>query len=83
MHQKTLKIDFFVIFRNLQKKLPICKKKYAKILYTGRAVVTNVEKKVKTEMWKFFGSAKVHPDCNCRVLRTASVVCTADVSKFM
>ena len=43
MHQKTLEIDFFVIFRNLQKKLPICKKKYAKILKSVRAVVTDVE----------------------------------------
>ena len=47
MHEKRSKIDFFVNFRKLQKKLPICKKKYAKILNSVRAVVTDVEKKVK------------------------------------
>ena len=55
MHQKTPKIDFFAIFRNLQKKVPICKKKYAKILNSVRAVVTDVEKKVKRISRNFFG----------------------------
>ena len=48
MHEKCFKIDFFVIFRNLQKKLPIFKKRYAEILHTGGTVVTDVEKKVKS-----------------------------------
>ena len=64
MHEKWFKIDFFANFRKLQKKLPICKKKYAEILHTTRAVVTNVEKKVKPINRIFFGSAKVAPDCN-------------------
>jgi hypothetical protein len=57
-------ILFFAIFRNLQKKVPICKKKYAKILNSVRAVVTDVEKKVKPRTRIFFGSAKVAPDCS-------------------
>ena len=44
MHEKCFKIDFFANFRKLQKKLPICKKRYAEILNVARAVVTNVEK---------------------------------------
>ena len=55
MHQKTLKIDFFPIFRNLQKKLPFCKKKFTKILNSVRAVVTDIEKKVKRRSRNFFG----------------------------
>ena len=64
MHEKRSKIDFFVNFRKLQKKLPICKKKYVKILNSVRAVVTDVEKKVKSNNRIFFGSAKVAPDCS-------------------
>ena len=64
MHEKWFKIDFFANFRKLQKKLPICKKKYTKILNVARAVVTNVEKKVKSTNRIFFGSAKVAPDCS-------------------
>ena len=56
MHEKRFKIDFFVNFRKLQKKLPICKKRYAEILNTARAVVTIVEKKVKRRNRIFFGS---------------------------
>ena len=63
MHEKRFKIDFFANFRKLQKKLPICKKKYAEILNVDRAVVTSREKKVKSNIRIFFGSAKVHPDC--------------------
>ena len=48
-------VFFFAIFRNLQKKLPICKKKYIKILNSVRAVVTDVEKKVKRRIRIFFG----------------------------
>ena len=44
MHEKCFKIDFFANFRKLQKKLTICKKRYAEILNVDRAVVTNVEK---------------------------------------
>ena len=47
MHEIIFKIDFFAIFRKLQKKLPICKKKYAKILNVARAVVARVEKNQK------------------------------------
>ena len=64
MHEKWLKINFFANFRKLQKKLPICKKKYAEILHTTRAVVTNVEKKVKPINRIFFTSAKVAPGCS-------------------
>ena len=56
MHEKWFKIDFFANFRKLQKKLPICKKKYAEILNTARAVVTIVEKYVKRRNRIFFGS---------------------------
>ena len=66
MHEKCFKIDFFVNFRKLQKKLPICKKKYAEILDVDRAVVTSVEKKFKSTSRIFFGSAKVAPDCNAK-----------------
>ena len=45
MHEQRLKIDFFVNFQKLQKKLLIRKKKYAEILNVARAVVTSVEKK--------------------------------------
>ena len=44
MLEKCFKIDFFVNFRKLQKKLPIFKKKYAEILHVPRVVVTIVEK---------------------------------------
>ena len=44
MHEKCFKIDFFANFRKLQKKLLICKKKYAEILNVARAVVAIVEK---------------------------------------
>ena len=64
MHEKCFKINFFANFRKLQKKVPICKKKYTKILHTAHAVVTNVEKKVKSRNRIFFGSAKVAPDCS-------------------
>ena len=64
MHEKWFKIDFFANFRKLQKKLLICKKKYAEILHTTRAVVTNVEKKVKSTNRIFFTSAKVAPGCS-------------------
>ena len=66
MHEKCFKITFFANFRKLQKKLPICKKKFAEILNVARAVVTNVEKKVKPINRIFFGSAKVAPDCSFR-----------------
>ncbi len=64
MHEKWFKIDFFVNFRKLQKKLPICKKRYDKIINVARAVVTSVEKKVKPIIRIFFTSAKVVPHCN-------------------
>ena len=41
MHEKCFKIIFFANFRKLQKKLPICKKKYTKILNSVHAVVTD------------------------------------------
>ena len=63
MHEKCFKITFFAIFRKLQKKLSICKKKFVKILNVARAVVANVEKKVKPRNRIFFTSAKVAPDC--------------------
>ena len=63
MHEKCFKIDFFAIFRKLQKKLPICKKRYAEILHNGGAVVTNVEIKSNRHNRIFFGSAKVAPGC--------------------
>ena len=63
MHEKRFKIDFFANFRKLQKKLPICKKRYAEILNVARAVVTSVEKKSNRHNRIFFTSAKVHPDC--------------------
>ena len=56
MHEKRSKIDFFVNFRKLQKKLPICKKRYAEILNVARTVVTNVEKNEKRIDRNFFGS---------------------------
>ena len=58
MHEKCFKIIFFANFRKLQKKLPICKKRYAEILRTGGAIVRNVEKskinrqkKIKFPVW--------------------------------
>ena len=63
MHEKRSKIDFFVHFRKLQKKLPICKKRYAEILNVARTVVTNVEKNSNRHNRIVFGSAKVAPDC--------------------
>ena len=69
MHEKWFKIVFFANFRKLQKKLPICKKKYAEILHTTRAVVTNVEKKVKPINRIFFTSAKVAPGCSFEFFR--------------
>ena len=56
MHEKRSKIDFFVHFRKLQKKLPICKKRYAEILNVARTVVTIVEKNEKWNGRNFFGS---------------------------
>ena len=47
MHEKRFKIDFFANFRKLQKKLPICKKRYVEILHLARAVVVIVEKNEK------------------------------------
>ena len=64
MHEKRSKIDFFVNFRKLQKKLHICKKKYAEILRTGNAVVKNVEKKVKSITWEKNSSQFGVTDCN-------------------
>ena len=63
MHEKRSKIDFFANFRKLQKKLLICKKRYAEILHNGGAVVINVEKRVKSIFRIFFTSAKVAPGC--------------------
>ena len=56
------KLIFFQ-FSKTSKTLLICKKRYAKILHTGGAVVTIVEKKVKSKNRIFFTSAKVAPDC--------------------
>ena len=42
MHEKRFKIDFFANFRKLQKKLLVCKKRYAEILHVARTVVTIV-----------------------------------------
>ena len=72
MHEKCFKIDFFAIFRKLQKKLPICKKRYAEILHNGGAVVINVEKKVKSIFRIFFGSAKVAPGCRAKKYKFAN-----------
>ena len=69
MHEKWSKIDFFANFRKLQKKLPICKKRYAEILNVPRAVVRSVEKKVKSNIRIFFSSAKVAPDCKANAHR--------------
>ncbi len=63
MHEKCSKIDFFANFRKLQKKLPICKKRYAEILRTGGAVVTNVEKKSETAKLIFFQFADFGRKC--------------------
>ena len=51
-----LQNHFFANFRKLQKKLPICKKKYAEILNVDRSVVTHVERKQKRIGRNFFGS---------------------------
>ena len=64
MHEKRSKIDFFANFQKLQKKLPICKKRYAEILRTGGAIVRNVEKKVKSIVRIFFGSTFGVPGCS-------------------
>ena len=56
MHGKRFKIDFFVNFRKLQKKMPICKKKCAEILHVPRVVITIVEKNEKWNGRNFFGS---------------------------
>ena len=56
MLEKRFKAVIFANCRKLQKKLHICKKKYAEILRTARAVVTNAEKKVKRVGRIFFGS---------------------------
>ena len=55
MHEKCFKFNFFANFRKLQKKLPICKKRYAKILNVARSVVTRVEKNQKRRNRIFFG----------------------------
>ena len=54
MHEKCSEIDFFANFRKLQKKLAICKKRYAEILHVGSAVAKNVEKKSQIEHQNFF-----------------------------
>ena len=64
MHEKRSKIDFFVNFRNLQKKVPICKKKYAKILNGVRAVVTDVDNRQNGTSEGFLGSTFCVTDCN-------------------
>ena len=73
MHEKRSKIDFFVNFQKLQKKMPICKKKFTKILNSVRAVVTDIEKKVKRRIRNFFGS---HLDQQSVVkIQTVAVMC--------
>ena len=69
MHEKRFKINFFANFRNLQKKLAICKKKYTKILNVARAVLTIVEKKSNQHNRIYFGSAKVAPGCSPKFLK--------------
>ena len=69
MHEKRSKIDFFANFRKLQKKLPICKKRYTEILRTGGAIVRNVEKKVKSIVRIFFGSTFGVLGCNFKSLQ--------------
>ena len=69
MDEKQIKIDFFANFRKLQKKLPICKKMYAKILNVARAVVTNVEKRSNRQTEFFLLPQKsfhtvIEPCCN-------------------
>ena len=56
MDEKRFKIYFFANFRKFQKKLPICKKRYAEILNVARAVVVIVEKNEKRIDRIFFGS---------------------------
>ena len=56
MHEKCSKINFFANFQKRQKKLPICKKRYAEILNVARTVVTIVEKNEKWNGRNFFGS---------------------------
>ena len=72
MHEKRSKIDFFANFRKLQKKLPICKKKYAEILNTARAVVTIAEKKVKRRNRIFFGSHLEEQSVNSKARRPST-----------
>ena len=62
MHEKCFKIDFFANFRKFQKNLPFCKKKYAKILSTVRAVVTDL-KKSQTAKQKQIWSQVLGTDC--------------------
>ena len=73
MHEKCFKIDFFANFRKLQKKLPICKKRYAEILHVARAVVTIVEKNEKRRNRIFFGS---------HFEEQSVVFCTAEIAVF-
>ena len=83
MHQKTPKIDFFVIFRNLQKKLPICKKKYAKILNSVRAVVTDVENRQNGTSEGFLGSTFCVTDCSLKmnkILADTGALCLSKVT---
>ena len=82
MHEKWFKIDFFANFRKLQKKLPVCKKKYAEILHTTRAVVTNVEKKGQTNKQNFFTSAKVAPDCRVNLENIFKMNINYQITKF-
>ena len=70
MHEKRSKIDFFVNFRKLQKKLPICKKKYAKILNSVRAVVTDVENRQNGTSEDFLGFTFCVTDCAIKTFDT-------------
>ena len=56
---------FFCKFSKTSEKIAYLQKKYAEILNVARAVVTNVEKKVKSTFRIFFTSAKVAPGCKC------------------
>ena len=76
MHEKCFKIDFFAIFRKLQKKLPICKKRYAEILHNGVFVVINVENKQRVPPCNpqfFYKAENVAEDAlmNCWLLEAA------------
>ena len=53
----------FCQFSKTSEKIAYLQKKVYQNLHAARAVVTNVEKKVKSNNRNFFGSAKVAPDC--------------------